>query len=90
MNKEIINILTKEFKIYKLFLFGNSSKQSDIDILIVSNDFKNISQMKRKMLIKKNSSKLDPICLTYKELQNLKNSNSSLWKKISTEGQRLL
>lgn len=89
MNEIILNSIKKEFRINELFLFGNDSNQSDIDILIVSDDFANISLTKRKMLIKKSSVKLDPICLTLKEFNKLKNSKSSLWNKISTQGQRI-
>lgn len=79
----------KEFRINELILFGNDSFQSDIDILIVSDDFANISLTKRKMLVQKSSVKLDPICLTPKEFNKLKNSKGSLWNKISTQGQRI-
>ena len=89
MNEIILNSINKEFRINKLFIFGNDSFQSDIDVLIVSDDFANISLTKRKMLIKKSSFKLDPICLTPKEFNKLKNSKSSLWNKISTQGQRI-
>jgi len=90
MNETIIRNITREFRVSDLFLFGDSSTQRDIDILIVSNDFGKISRTKRKMLIQKSSPKLDPICLTDKEFQKLKKSNSSLWIKISTKGQKLL
>lgn len=90
MNEILLNRIKKEFRINELFLFGNDSVQSDIDILIVSDDFANISLTKRKMLIKKNSLQLDPICLTPEEFNKLKNSKSSLWNKISTQGQRIL
>lgn len=89
MNEIILISIKKEFRINELFLFGNDSFQSDIDVLIVSDDFANISLTKRKMLIKKSSVKLDPICLTPKEFNKLKNSKSSLWNKISTQGQRI-
>ncbi len=89
MNEILLKNIMKEFRIDELFLFGNDSVQSDIDILIISDDFANISVTKRKMLIKKNSLKLDPICLTPKEFNKLKNSKSSLWNKILTQGQRI-
>ena len=89
MNVTIFKSLNMDFRINEIFVFGNHSIQSDIDVLIVSDDFANISRTKRKMLIKKSSSKLDPICLTTKEFNKLKNSKSSLWNKISTQGQRI-
>lgn len=90
MNEILLNSIKKEFRISELFLFGNFSVQSDVDILIVSDDFTNISISKRKMLIKKSSHSLDPICLTPKEFNKLKQSKSSLWHKISTEGQKII
>jgi len=90
MNETILNSLNREFKINEIFLFGNKLAQNDIDVLVVSDDFANISRTKRKMLIKKTSLKLDPICLTTQEFEKLKRSKSSLWSIISTEGQRVL
>lgn len=90
MNKTILKNITREFRVNDLFLFGNSSSQKDIDILIVSNDFSNISRTKRKQLILKSSPILDPICLTYDEFKKLYNSDSSLCRKILTTGKRLI
>lgn len=90
MDETILKSITREFRVNDLFLFGNSSSQNDIDILIVSNDFSNISRIKRKQLIQKSSPMLDPICLTDEEFNKLNNSDSSLWEKISTTGKRLI
>lgn len=90
MDETILKSITREFRVNDLFQFGNSSSQNDIDILIVSNDFSNISRIKRKQLIQKLSPMLDPICLTDIEFNKLNNSDSSLWRKISTIGKRLI
>lgn len=90
MDKVLLKSLKREFKIAYLFVFGNKFSEKDIDILIVSNDFENISFTKRKMLIQKTSLYLDPICLTLKEFERLKCSQSSLWSTISTKGERIL
>ena len=90
MNETIIRNISREFRVSDLFLFGDYTTQKDLDILVISNDFRNISRTKRKMLIKKCSPQLDPICLTNKEFQKLKKSMSSLWIHISTKGQRIL
>jgi predicted nucleotidyltransferase len=90
MDEILLNSIKTEFRINELFLFGNVSVQSDLDILIVSDDFTNISISKRKMLIKKSSHKLDPICLTPIEFNKLKSSKSSLWHIISTKGQKII
>ena len=89
MNDKIHKDLNREFKINDLYIFGNKSTQNDIDILIVSDDFVNISRTKRKMLVKKISFKLDPICLTTREFKKLKLSKSSLWNTISTKGKKI-
>lgn len=90
MNKTILKNIKREFRVKDLYLFGNTSSQKDIDILIVSNDFCDISRTKRRQLIMKSSPILDPICLTYKEFKNLNNSDSSLWRKISTTGKKII
>lgn len=90
MNETIIRNISREFRVSGLFLFGDHASQKDVDILVISIDFHNISRTKRKMLVKKCSPKLDPICLTSKEFQKLKKSKSSLWIHISTKGQRIL
>jgi len=76
---EILKLFDTEF----ILQFGDQIKKStDIDILIVSNDFEGISTLKRREIIKRIDSSLDPICLTVRQFDRLKDSQSSIFKCI--------
>ncbi|MHC1591406.1 MAG: nucleotidyltransferase domain-containing protein [Candidatus Helarchaeales archaeon] len=74
--------LQREFdKNVKIILFGsrakkNHLKSSDVDLLIISNKFKNVSFRNRILNIVKHWSEtrilLEPICVTPEEYQNRK------------------
>lgn len=76
---EILNL----FETNLIVEFGNKSESAnDIDVLIVSNDFIYISKFKSRDLIKRIDKKLDPLCLTIQQFNELKNKNCSLYKSI--------
>lgn len=80
---DIINTLINYFSIELIIRFGNINEDAqDIDLLIVSDDFLGVSNLKRKQLITKFDSRIDPICLTLLQFQRLKKSNSSLYNSI--------
>ncbi|MCD7972243.1 MAG: hypothetical protein LUG18_06190 [Candidatus Azobacteroides sp.] len=86
MKKINIDTIFKEFDVECIYLYGNVNCINDIDLLIVSNSFKGISISKRKDLIKKNNNKIDPICLTIKDFEKLKMSESTLWLELIKNG----
>ena len=86
MEHNYLNIISKEFNLECVYFFGNSNSVNDIDLIIVSDSFIGISLSKRKRLIKKNNKKLDPICLTKKEFEKLRLSESSLWNELLNNG----
>ncbi len=88
--KKFINKINKEFKIEKIIFFGSRtgnkySKESDIDLIIVSDDFKGLDFFERvsKMYNYWNLDyAVDFLCYTVKEFDNLK-------KRISIVGQAI-
>lgn len=83
IRSDIINILIDYFSVELIVRFGNRSEDAqDIDLLIVSNDFLGISNIKRKQLITKFDNRIDPVCLTSLQLEQLKKSRSSLYQSI--------
>jgi len=86
MKRKDIDIICIEFNAICIYKFGNNNSINDIDLVIVSNSFEGISIYKRKLLIKKNNNKIDPICLTEIEFERFKISKSSLWKELLEKG----
>lgn len=83
MTKHYISEIVKLFDTEFIFQFGDKIEYSkDIDILIVSNEFEGISTLKRRELIKRIDPNLDPICLTNRQFEMLKDSKSSLFNCI--------
>ncbi len=79
MTKSYISDIVKLFDTEFILQFGDRIEYSkDMDILIVSNDFEGISTLKRRELIKRIDVNLDPICLTTRQFEKLKESKSSL------------
>jgi predicted nucleotidyltransferase len=80
MTNSIIDQILKLFDVKLLVKFGDRKElSSDIDILIISNDFDGISNLKRNEFIKRIDKSLDPLCLTTEQFARLKESNSSLY-----------
>jgi predicted nucleotidyltransferase len=78
-----IQILNLFDSILLIVEFGNRcSDANDIDILIVSDEFRDISKLKRKELIKRIDEYLDPICFTSKQFKVFKDSDCSLFNNI--------
>src|SRR3989344_3944281 len=98
MVKETINLiirkfigrLSKEFNIKKVILFGSQargdvSKNSDIDLIIVSDDFKTMKSFERSSAMYKYWDALIPkdfICYTQKEFEYLKKRISLVSESI--------
>lgn len=77
--EEILALLEEYLKVEALFIMGsyaNGSQcnNSDLDLLLISEDFKGIPQFKRKLLVNNivnSPTKVDPICLTINEFNNV-------------------
>jgi hypothetical protein len=86
MTALIANQLLRLFSTKLLVEFGNKGTYAhDIDILIISDEFEGISSLKRKELIKGIDRSLDPICLTSRQFQILKDSNCNLFNCIKND-----
>jgi predicted nucleotidyltransferase len=71
--------------VFGSYLYGdNYNGKSDIDILVVSNDFIHILEFKRKTLVKRclTSTKVDPICLTEFEYSLVLAKKTAFTKEI--------
>jgi len=77
------------FEIEELILFGSKSEGSDIDILIISDDFYQISISKRKELVKNIDNNYDPICMTKNEYRIFVKENGSLATLIHLKGRAI-
>ena len=81
-----VSILTNSLKIDKIIQFGNMSSQAnDIDLLVVSDDFKEVFHHKRKSIIRnwlQSNKHIDVICLTKNEYLSLKKSESPFYRNI--------
>ncbi len=78
------------FSIKFIIQYGNRCINSnDIDLLIISDDFATIYLPKRKKLvisILNSRKKIDPICLTNKELKLYLSTQNPYYLKIMKEG----
>ena len=100
--KTLIEGLSEKIKVDFVYVFGSSIrgdwlKHSDIDVIIVSQDFKNLPFIKRIDIIeeiqwrKKIKPHIEAIPLTLEELNEKITSSAALmnaseyWKKISIE-----
>lgn len=91
---ECVNIIANSVlpgKIKCIFLIGSYAKQrcninSDVDLIVVSNSFKNINNHVRKKILlsafQGDYPKLDIICLTEQEFQNYKTSTAYKEEKL--------
>ena len=74
-----LSLLGKYIQLEHVFLFGSAvnrerlSDASDIDILVVSDSFKNMSLLKRKEIVLRciELPNLDPICMTKIQFENM-------------------
>jgi hypothetical protein len=83
MDPLIVKQVLAFFTVELLVIFGNQDQDArDIDVLIVSDDFKGISLFKSKQLLKRIDSRLDPVCLSLEQFGQFKQSDSSLYKAI--------
>ena len=95
--KEYLKYFPKNIKIEKIFLFGSYAKgnydeDSDIDLIVISSDFKNMNFLKRlEMLSSVRKSKLtqsvamDIIGYTPEEFRNI-SKKSIIMRKAIKEG----
>ena len=95
--KEYLKYFPKNIKIEKIFLFGSYAKgnydeDSDIDLIVISSDFKNMNFLKRlEMLSSVRKSKLtqsvamDIIGYTPEEFKNI-SKESIIMRKAIKEG----
>ena len=86
---EELKLLGLEISVIEMFLFGSKKDNADIDILIVSDDFYELSLIKRKEIVKKVSPRFDPVCLTNSEYRIFVEENGSLKCLIDSEGQKV-
>ena len=85
-NTEILPVLVKNYNPSKVLIFGSRAKgyvteNSDIDVIIVSNIFKDIPFIKRMGNIIKMArfpKHVDYLCYTPEEFENVKNTSSIL------------
>ena len=86
------NYLIRYLDVELIIVFGSSlssvNYDKDIDILIVSNDFKDVLSLKRRLIVKKCVSKLlvDPICLTSSEYRKMTKYGSNFAKQLIQTG----
>ncbi len=82
-NKEVLPLIVAEFKPVKVMFFGSrvsgdASKDSDIDVIIISEAFKDIPFVKRmgKILnLTRFPKHVDYLCYTPEEFNNVKNNS---------------
>ena len=85
-NHEVLPKLIAKFKPERILIFGSrikgtANENSDIDIIIISNNFVNIPFMERMPLILKTirfPKHIDFLCYSPKEFEKLKNNSSIL------------
>jgi stress-induced morphogen len=82
MTNQITNAVINAFEIEILIQFGNRKSDKDFDLLIVSDDFKGMSMLKRKEFLKKIDHRLDQVCLTVDQLKQFVESKCSLFWTI--------
>jgi len=88
--KEILPALVSEFKPEMVIIFGSRIKgpandESDIDVVIISDYFKNIPFIKRMPLVLKKGrfeKHVDYICYTPAEYERLKNHSTLLMEAV--------
>ncbi|MDW8802645.1 nucleotidyltransferase domain-containing protein [Clostridium sp. A1-XYC3] len=86
-----IDYLIKYLEINRIILFGSSlmGSHTDIDLLVVSDDFYDFSTFKRRSIVKRcilSRYNIDPICLTKKEYEKVLLENGDFIKSITNEG----
>lgn len=82
--------LLETISIEKVVQFGNMSQSSsDVDLLVISDDFESMYPNKRQFFIKQliqASKPLDAICLTTKEYRKLKERSDPFSNNIKQTG----
>ena len=82
-NKEVLPLIVTEFKPVKVMFFGSrvsggASEDSDIDVIVISEDFIDIPFVKRMGMILKLArfpKHVDYLCYTPEEFSNVKNNS---------------
>lgn len=83
MKDHVINEILNLFETKLIVQFGNNTDNAkDIDLLIVSNDFNFISRLKSRELLKRIDEKIDALCLTVNQFNELKKQKCSLYNSI--------
>jgi len=87
-----IEYLCRYIDVFRVIVFGSffgtRNQESDIDILIVSDDFENIFTFKRIELVKKcfAYNYIDPVCLTKGEYQLALENGTKFSKNVMKYG----
>jgi predicted nucleotidyltransferase len=84
--KEVLPVLLSEFEPETVIIFGsritgNATEDSDIDVVLAAESFKEIPFIKRMPMVLRRArfdKHVDYICYTPREFQNLKNKSSLL------------
>lgn len=88
IQKYVYNLQKKGIRPIKIVLYGsyakgNPNKWSDLDLIVVSPDFKKYSQLKRSILLSKATVNLaesiEAFGYTPEEIPNKENSTPALW-----------
>lgn len=83
MKDHVVNEILNLFETNLIVQFGNNTDNAnDIDLLIVSNDFNFISRLKSRELLKRIDEKIDALCLTVNQFNELKKRKCSLYNSI--------
>lgn len=88
-----LTYLKKYIRVERVMLFGSAVQGvlphefQDIDILVVSDSFRNVPQNKRKEIVRKcvNSARLDPLCLTVQQFNEMISDPSDFTKSIQKD-----
>lgn len=85
------NLLSR-IDVEKIVLFGSNTQDDtglDIDLLIISDDFKDMMKFKREQIViseLKHNKKIDPICVTCDEYRRMEIWGNHFSKQILTRG----
>lgn len=82
-----IKLLKEYIQLEKVILFGNlEANANDYDLIIISEDFKNMFPKKRKEIVSRTiqaNKKLDLMCYTKSDYDKIKEKNSVLKKGVT-------
>jgi predicted nucleotidyltransferase len=90
--KEVVPLLVREFQPEDVIVFGsqvtgNAHKDSDIDVVIIAESFKDIPFIRRMPAVLRKArfpKHVDYICYTPKEFDNIKDKSSIIMDALET------